>query len=122
MKHTNDQDHQLFAQLNPWSTAAGPLLETSVKVTDAMCTRAFKVAAEITDFTLLRVQEDIRLPERISRCRSPQEVQQAWIDFWSKAFAQYQNEWSRLAEINRAGIAEFSQQVEKAQRQTRIAA
>lgn len=122
MKHPNSENPQLLAQLNPWSTAAGPLLETSVKLTDAMCTRAFRVAAELTDFTLLRVQEDVRLPERLSRCRSPQDVQEAWIEFWNKTFAQYQNEWTRLAEINRDGIAEFSDQVEKAQRQTRIAA
>jgi hypothetical protein len=103
-RHNGDQSYSLD-QFNPWGASAGPLMQTSVKLTEAACNQAFKVAAELTDFTLLRVQEDVRLPERLARCRSPQDVQQAWMDFWSKAFQQYQNEWTKLAEINRAALA-----------------
>lgn len=78
----------------------GPALATGVQLTDAMCTRAIEVTSELTDFTLARIEEDVRLPERLSHCRSPQDVQQAWIDFWNKAFSQYQAEWLRITAIN----------------------
>ncbi|CAN1724289.1 Phasin family protein [Hyphomicrobium sp. 1Nfss2.1] len=84
-------------QLVAWT---GPALATGVQLTDAMCTRAIEVTSELTDFTLARIEEDVRLPERLSHCRSPQDVQQTWIDFWNRAFIQYQGEWLRLAAIN----------------------
>lgn len=122
MPRQNGEQPFMLTQFNPWIATANPLIDTSLKLTGAVCTRAFEVAAELTDFTLLRVQEDVRLPERLSHCRSPQDVQQAWGDFWSKALEQYQKEWTKLAEINRGGMAELSQEIEKVQRQTRIAA
>lgn len=92
-KHRDDQA-EILMQLNPWLATAQPMLDTSVKL-----------ASELTDFTLRRMKEDVRLPERLASCRSPQDVQQAWIEFWQRAFDQYQGEWQRLAEINRAGLA-----------------
>lgn len=105
MKRERDEQIKVLEQLNPWAATAGPLIETSVKMTDTLCTRAIEVATELTDFTLLRMQEDVRLPERLARCRSPQDVQQTWVDFWKKAFDQYGSEWARLAELNRASFA-----------------
>jgi len=93
-----------LAIFNPWSAAADPFMSTGMKLTDTVCTRAFDVASELTNFTLLRMQEDVRLPERLSRCRSPQEIQQTWVDFWKKAFEQYQEEWSRLAGMGRENL------------------
>lgn len=100
MTRYRDQEEQALAQFNPWFTATGPLFDSSVKLTDTLCTRAMAVASELTDFTLSRVQEDIRLPQKLAHCHSPQDVQKTWMEFWNTAFDQYRSEWTRLANIN----------------------
>lgn len=103
-RERNDQIKTL-EQFNPWTATAGPLFEAGVKLTDTLCTQAIGVASELTDFTLLRIQEDVRLPERLARCKSPEDVQKTWVEYWKKAFDQHGSEWTKLAELNRAGLA-----------------
>lgn len=100
MTRNRDQDRNALAQFNPWFTAGSPLFGGSVTLTDTLCTRAMAVSAELTEFTMARIQEDLRLPQKLAGCHSPLDVQQTWMEFWNKAFEQYQTEFSRLAGIN----------------------
>lgn len=100
MTRNRDQEQNALAQFNSWFRAGNPLFAGSLQLTDTLCTRAMAVSAELTGFTLARIQEDMRLPQKLAGCHSPLDVQQAWMEFWNKAFEQYQTEWSRLAGIN----------------------
>jgi hypothetical protein len=116
MTKTKATGPEPFASSAPWA-AAGPMFEVGVKLTETFCTQAIEVASELTDFTMRRVQEDIRLPEQLARCRSPQDVQRAWLDYWKTAIAQYQAEWGRLADLQRG-----SHEVVKVGEKARLAA
>ncbi|KAB2942364.1 MAG: phasin family protein [Hyphomicrobium sp.] len=109
-----------FEQFNSWAFSAQPMIETNAKLTEALCTQAIEVASELTDFTMRRLREDVRLPERLAQCRTPQDLQQAWLDYWQTAIAQYQGEWSRLADLGR-GTQGLSAVTEKRHEERRAA-
>ena len=111
-----------YPDLFAWAFATGPMIDTSAKLTNAYCTQAMEVASELTDFTMRRMQEDARLPERLMQCRTAQDMQQTWLDFWKTAIAQYQGEWSRLAELGGSLNAMHVAGVEKRHNGRRIAA
>ena len=49
-----------------------------------------------TQFVTMRVKEDLELSQRLARCRTPIEVQRAYIDFWETAFEQYGKYYAHL--------------------------
>jgi hypothetical protein len=106
----------LSPPFNPWLASAGPMFEAAAQLTTKMCEGVAEVGKELAEFTARRVQEDLRLPARLATCKSPQDVQQVYVDFWTTAFAQYQAEFGRLAEVNqafsRAATTKFGQAVE----------
>lgn len=115
----------LSPSFNPWLVLAGPMSGATAQLTAKICEGVTEISKELADFTARRVQEDIKLPERLVKCRSPQDVQQVYLGFWATAFAQYQAEFGRLTELNQAigrvAAATFGQTVDKAS-QLRIAA
>ena len=115
----------LSPPFNPWLAAAGPMFEAAAQLTAKMCEGVTEIGKELAEFTALRMQEDFTFPARLVTCKSPQDVQQVYLDFWTTAFAQYQNEFSRLAELNqafsRAAATKFGQAVEEV-RKIKIAA
>jgi len=92
----------LSPSFNPWLAAAGPMFEAAAQLTQEMCEGVTEISKEVAEFTARRVQEDLTLPARLLKCKSPQDVQQVYLDYWSTAFAQYQTEFGRLAELNQA--------------------
>ncbi|MFA5899281.1 MAG: phasin family protein [Hyphomicrobium sp.] len=125
MTRPKDDALASLAQFNPWIASVAPFMGTSVKLTETMRTQATAVASELSDFTMRRIQEDVRLSERIAGCRSAQDWQQIWAEYWKKTFAQYQNEWSRLASINQGNVAALSEvaaELQPIDRKTRMAA
>lgn len=110
-----------FEQFNSWAFPARPMFETSAKFTETLCTQAIEVASELTDFTMRRLREDVRLPERLTQCRTPQDLQQAWLDYWQTAISQYQGEWSRLADLGRRAQALSAVETEKRHEERRAA-
>lgn len=109
MTRHKDDSLASFAQFNPWAASVAPFMETSAKLTETMRSQAMAVASELGDFTMRRMQEDIRLSEQLASCRTPQDLQQTWAEFWKKAFTQYQTEWTRLASLNQSNVAALSE-------------
>ncbi len=101
---TSKQDFEPFAQFGLWPEAAKPLIETSSNLAEQAYTRAFQVGSELSNFALQRMQEDAQLPQRLLHCRTAEEVQRTWIDYWQKTISQYQAEWSRLAALSRPAL------------------
>jgi hypothetical protein len=102
----------------------GANVGATAQLTAKVCEGVSEISKELADFTARRVQEDIKLPERLVKCRSPQDIQQVYLDYWTTAFAQYQAEFGRLAELNQAigrvAATTFGQTVDKVS-QLRIA-
>jgi hypothetical protein len=78
-----------------------------------LCESAAQFNTEWTDFMKRRMQEDFAVPQRLSECRSPQEAQQVWVDYWKKAFAQYQDEVTRMAKISESFARQTASAVQK---------
>ncbi len=64
-----------------------------------LCESLAHFSTEWVGFLNRRLKEDWAVPQRIAACTSPQELQQVYVDYWSKAFAQYQEELGRLARL-----------------------
>ena len=101
---------------NPLAST-GPMFEAAAQATASLCEGVTEIGKELAEFTARRVREDLTFPARLVKCRSPQDVQQAYVDFWTTAFTQYQNEFGRLAKMNQAfghaAATKFGQAVEE---------
>ncbi len=64
-----------------------------------LCESLAHFSTEWVGFLNRRLKEDWAVPQRLAACTSPQELQQVYIDYWSKAFSQYQEEFGRLARL-----------------------
>jgi hypothetical protein len=78
-----------------------------------LCESAAQFNSEWADFVRRRLQEDLAVPQRLSECKTPQEAQQVCIDFWKKAFVQYQDEFSRLAKLSETFARQTAQAAQK---------
>jgi len=64
-----------------------------------LCESLAHFSTEWVGFLNRRLKEDWAVLQRIAACTSPQELQRVYVDYWSKAFAQYQEELGRLARL-----------------------
>ncbi len=46
-----------------------------------------------------RWHENLEMPTRFAKCRSPSDFQQAYVEYWTRAADQYQAEFKHLGEI-----------------------
>jgi hypothetical protein len=83
----------LKAPFNPWLTLMGPFAES---FSAPPLERASLAFSSWTQFINLRGKEDLELGRRLAGCRTPVDVQRAYIDFWKRAFEQYGEYYSHL--------------------------
>jgi hypothetical protein len=57
------------------------------------------IAREWQGFVAARLQEDTKLMQRLTRCRSPNQILHAYADFWHKAADDYGKEITSLTEL-----------------------
>jgi len=89
-----------FDQYNAAALAmAQPHFNAMVEFNGKLCETAARFGAEWTDFMTKRLREDFAASQRLLSCRTPQDMQQVYADWWSKAFGQYQQEFGRLAKL-----------------------
>lgn len=50
-------------------------------------------------FLSRRLQENIEMPVRLSRCRSPIDVQKVYLEYWTHAAFQYSTEFAQLRSL-----------------------
>lgn len=90
-----------FNQLNAAALAfTQPSINAIVELNSKFYENAARFGTELSDFITKRLQEDLSTSQRLITCRSPQEFQQIYTDWWSKAFGQYQNELGRVAKLS----------------------
>jgi hypothetical protein len=74
---------------------------------------AARLNTEWAEFLSRRLQEDFAVPQRLAACKSPQEAQQVYVDYWQTAFAQYQSEMGRLAKMSETFAQQTATAVQK---------
>jgi hypothetical protein len=57
------------------------------------------LGVEWLDFVNHRLKEDLRLPQRVCACRSPEEVRDTYTAFWKQAADDYQKELAVMAKL-----------------------
>ena len=69
--------------------------------------------SEWVRFLIRRFQKDTVLTQHLTSCNSLEQAQQIYVDFWMKAFAEYQEEFGRLTRLGRDFTLETSSAVQK---------
>lgn len=80
-------------------TAMQPQLAAMADFNGKLCESLAQLSTEWMGFLNRRLKEDCAVPQRVAACTCPQELQQVYVDYWSKAFAEYQEELGRLAKL-----------------------
>jgi hypothetical protein len=105
---------------------AQPAFAAMAEFNGKLLENAAKLNAEWAEFLGRRLQEDIAVPQRLAACKSPQEAQDVCVDYWRTAFAQYQDEFGRLAKMNQTftqqATAAMQKRAEAMMQETQIAA
>jgi hypothetical protein len=93
------------ANVGPFMTPAmgyelwGPALAGAFKWNAKMYEGLAMLGSEWLDFVNRRLKEDLRLPQRVCACRSPDEIQDVYAAFWQQAVAEYQKEFAVTAKL-----------------------
>lgn len=62
------------------------------------------IGKEWSEFVGTRLREDVQLVRTIQDCRSLQDLQQAYAQFWQTAFTQYSDEAQRIMRITQGAV------------------
>jgi hypothetical protein len=57
------------------------------------------LGSEWLDFVTRRLKEDLRLPQQLCACRSPEEIRDVHVAFWQRAVEDYQKEFTIVANL-----------------------
>jgi len=75
--------------------------------------RAAAFNMEWTQFLARRFKEDMALPQHLTACKSAQEAQDIYVDFWTTALREYQEEFVRLAQMGQHVTREAASNMQK---------
>jgi hypothetical protein len=90
-----------LALMNPWMLVAKPYYEFASHATETACRTCSEVGKNFAGFASRRLKAEMSLPSRLMACRSPEDVQRTYADFYRTMFDDYQDEFQRLWEFNR---------------------
>jgi hypothetical protein len=77
----------------------GAALAGSVRWNGKMYEGLAMLGSEWLDFVNRRLKEDVKLPQRVCACRSPEEVRDTYASFWRQAVDDYQKEFALLSRL-----------------------
>lgn len=88
-----------FPDLARVSELNGTIFSEAAKFNAQVSTTLQNVGKEWSEFVGARLREDVQLFRTIHDCRSLQDLQQAYAQFWQNAFTQYGDEAQRMLRI-----------------------
>jgi len=88
-----------FPDLTRVSEMNGTMLNESAKFNAQIGTTLQTMVKEWTEFVGTRLREDVQLFQQIHNCRSLEDLQQTYAQFWQTAFTQYGDEAKRLLNL-----------------------
>jgi hypothetical protein len=87
------------------SEIGGTMLNETAKFNAQLSTAMQNLGKEWSEFVGTRLREDVQLFRTIHDCRSLQDLQQTYAQFWQTAFTQYGEEAQRMLRLTQ-GAAE----------------
>jgi len=80
-------------------------LTATAELNGQLFERAATFNMEWTQFLTRRFKEDMALPQHLTACKSAQEAQDIYVDFWTAALRDYQEEFVHLAQWVNTSLA-----------------
>lgn len=93
-----------FPDLTRVSEMNGTMLNETAKFNAQVSANLQNLGKEWSEFVGTRLREDVQLFRTISECRSVQDLQHAYAQFWQTAFTQYGDEAKRLLGITQGAV------------------
>lgn len=82
----------------------GTMLSETAKFNAQIGTAMQNIGREWSEFIGMRLREDVQLFRTIHDCRSLQDLQQVYMQFWQTAFTQYGEEAQRLMRMTQGTV------------------
>lgn len=93
-----------FPDLARMSELNGTMFTETAKFNAHVSTTLQNLGKEWSEFVGARLREDVQLVRTIHDCRSLQDLQQAYAQFWQTAFTQYGDEAQRIMRITQGAV------------------
>lgn len=93
-----------FPDLARVSEVNGTMLNEIAKFNAQVSTNMQAVGKEWSEFVGMRLREDAQLFRSIHDCRSLQDLQQVYAQFWQTAFTQYGEEAQRMMKLTQGTV------------------
>jgi hypothetical protein len=93
-----------FPDLARVSELNGTMFTETAKFNAHVSTTLQNIGKEWSEFVGTRLREDVQLVRSIHDCRSLQDLQQAYAQFWQTAFTQYGDEAQRIMRITQGAV------------------
>lgn len=93
-----------FPDLARVSEMNGTMLNETAKFNAQIGTAMQNIGKEWSEFVGMRLREDLQLFRTIHDCRSVQDLQQVYAQFWQTAFTQYGEEAQRLMRMTQGTV------------------
>ncbi len=93
-----------FPDLARMSELNGTMFTETAKFNAHVSTTLQNLGKEWSEFVGARLREDVQLVRTIQDCRSLQDLQQAYAQFWQTAFTQYGDEAQRIMRITQGAV------------------
>ncbi len=95
-----------FPDLARVSEMNGTMFAETAKFNAQVGTALQNIGKEWTEFVGTRLREDMQLFRAVHDCRSLQDLQQVYSQFWQTAFSQYGDEAQRMMRITQGAMNE----------------
>lgn len=93
-----------FPDLARVSELNGTVFTEAAKFNAHISNTLQNLGKEWSEFVGARLREDVQLVRTIHDCRSLQDLQQAYAQFWQTAFTQYGDEAQRIMRITQGAV------------------
>jgi hypothetical protein len=107
-----------FPDIARVSEINGTMLNETAKFNAQVGTAMQNIGKEWSEFVSMRLREDVQLFRTIHDCRSLQDLQQAYAQFWQTAFTQYGEEAQRLLRLTQGTVENVTRAAKEARETT----
>lgn len=107
-----------FPDLARVSEINGTMLNETAKFNAQVGTAMQTIGKEWSEFVSMRLREDVQLFRAIHDCRSLQDLQQTYAQFWQTAFSQYGEEAQRLLRLTQGTVEDVTRAAKEARETT----
>lgn len=102
-----------FPDLARVSEMNGTMLNEIAKFNAQVSTNMQTVGKEWSEFVGMRLREDAQLFRSIHDCRSLQDLQQVYAQFWQTAFTQYGEEAQRMMKLTQGTVEDVTRSAQE---------